>query len=667
MVSPVSESAPGSVPSEASAELPQHLRSATKTTLPEGANVLDPPIDPALEPDLEAASATRRGFLASGLATAVGLLGGRSLAAGGTGTPVFRIHPAIGIARVGNADADTYFIGPEIPGKRPLGEAPGTAVPPYKVNGKVKPQATRFRIFEYQTINGRWTPVREITLATPGIVGIQWKAHLANKKASFYKFSGPSGEGKTPAGLRNASVADRRSLEIDFGPRTIGGASQGPIEFKPGTSGNPAAESCPKKPDNTPVIDYLGQLRTDSAGRLIVLGGLGRAAYNTTAQPPTPSYANNDNWFDDVSDGPVTAVVTIQDATGATVNVPVDAGDGAWVLVGPPDFAPDVPSAVTLYDVLYDMAVRELPTPLDNALYDPGGPLANLRQLAADFQPLGTLEFPTYVPNFADEIKPLFDRGYAYRFVTALVNNKHDGLISPTLGDPSSQYAKTRTSYFAAMRTPKGAVGPSASGGTMPKALGDDPYTATSPDDEQRLTQTRTQYGLLRNWSLGKFSTTPAAPLPNAVTPHGLDRAQLESMSGGAFYPGMEVSWQIRNAALYEEPFRLDLNAMSQYYGENTKIGPGHFSRQMAVPWHADFTECANEGAYGWWPATRPDDCFPSAAAPKRIPWARSDSAFAGGNKSVSHEDMIDLWYKFGFVVKQSNIHIETERAPKIP
>jgi len=188
------------------------------------------------------AGPTRRGFLAGGLvASAATLVSNKAAAAGGT-TPasVYRIHPAIGVARLGNAPSSTYYIGPEVPGLPPLGDAPGTTAPPFKVNGQIKPQAVRFRIFEYQWVNGVLTPIREVTLDTPGVRGISWSAHLANKKASFYKFRGPLGEKEPPAALRNATETNRRSLEIDFGGRTINGRSLGPVEFRAGTSGNPA-------------------------------------------------------------------------------------------------------------------------------------------------------------------------------------------------------------------------------------------------------------------------------------------------------------------------------------------------------------------------------------------------------------------------------------------
>ncbi|HRI71275.1 MAG TPA: LodA/GoxA family CTQ-dependent oxidase [Polyangium sp.] len=608
--------------------------------------------------------ANRRSILVGGLAaSAATLVGKRASAATNVGLgSIYRIHPAIGIARVGNAPSNTYFIGPEAPGYGPLGDAPGTTAPPYKVNGQIKPQAARFRIFEYQWIDSLLTPVGEVTLDSPGVLAISWKAHLANKKASFHQFSGLRGENQAPSGLRNAGVTDRSTLEIDFGSRSISGRSLGPVEFRVGTSSDPASETYPLNTSGSPVIDYLGEIRTDAAGRLIVIGGKGLAASSISPAPQMGSFANNDNWFDDVSDGPITAVVTVDDGNGGSVDIPVDDAGGAWVLVAPPDFAPAVASVVTVYDLLYDMAVRQLPIPQDNALYKAGGQLFRVAQLAADYQDAGPAEFPNIVTLFEDEVQHIYRRGYDYRWVTSGAISRHDGLISPTLGSRSTQYRKTRQTYFASMRAP---VNAGTSTGTMPRQYGDD--TGSSTPAVQRLAVTRTQYGLLRNWAAGQFvSNTRLPPLPT-ITPHGLDKANLESAAGGAFFPGIEVGWQIRNPALFIEPFRLNLQAMSQYWGETQQIGPGHFSRQMALPWHADFADCRKGSPNTWWPTQRPDDVFASTSATTTSAWARPDGTFHSGGGSVNHEDMVEVWYQFGFVVKQGDMQVETERAAQVP
>lgn len=91
-----------------------------------------------------------------------------------------KIHPSIGIARLGSAS--TFFIGPEIPGLRPAGEQPGTKVPPYKDGGKIKPQAARFRIFEYLDKNGEYNVSREVSLAKKDVTNLKWTVHIRSMR-----------------------------------------------------------------------------------------------------------------------------------------------------------------------------------------------------------------------------------------------------------------------------------------------------------------------------------------------------------------------------------------------------------------------------------------------------------------------------------------------------
>ena len=82
-----------------------------------------------------------------------------------------KIHPALGIARVGNSP-DEFFIGPERPGDRSI-PAGG-----YKDSQcRVKRQAAQFRIFAYHDDG----PATEVTEKEAGIL---WTVHLVNKKAS---------------------------------------------------------------------------------------------------------------------------------------------------------------------------------------------------------------------------------------------------------------------------------------------------------------------------------------------------------------------------------------------------------------------------------------------------------------------------------------------------
>ncbi|HYP22320.1 MAG TPA: LodA/GoxA family CTQ-dependent oxidase, partial [Actinomycetota bacterium] len=85
-----------------------------------------------------------------------------------------RIHPAIGIARVGDSP-DEYFVGPEV--LRPRQEDA------YKdAQGRLKRQAARFRIYGYDS-DGEL--VGEITSADAEIV---WEVHVANTKGAWYDF-----------------------------------------------------------------------------------------------------------------------------------------------------------------------------------------------------------------------------------------------------------------------------------------------------------------------------------------------------------------------------------------------------------------------------------------------------------------------------------------------
>ena len=234
-----------------------------------------------------------------------------------------KIHPAIGIARLGNSP-DEFFIGPE---------RPGDHAPPaggYKdAQCRVKRQAARFRLFAYDQ-NGAL--VQEITAAD---ADISWTVHLVNKKAAADTYVG--------TGQRNASVtgADRQKLVIDPGARTLNGPDQ-QAKFDSGTF---------TLPGQSPVSVPLGEIRTDDDGHLLVLGGFGKSS--TPNNSGFSSFADNDGWHDDIADGPVTATVTLNGGGGTFTAV------GAWVITAPPKFAPPLDNIITLYDRLFDYAVQQ--------------------------------------------------------------------------------------------------------------------------------------------------------------------------------------------------------------------------------------------------------------------------------------------------------------------
>ncbi|CAB1274483.1 L-lysine 6-oxidase (fragment) [Candidatus Nitrosacidococcus tergens] len=199
---------------------------------------------------------------------------------------------SIGIARLGNSTTD-FYLAPTKIGGLPVecdshGNVMGTAFSSFRdSDGRVKRQAQPFRILRTKDNKS----YEEITLSTAEVASINWKVHLANKKAAWYQFSELAGNlllgennsyknQKTP--LRNPKVKDfskrQESLIIDPGPRTLSGANQSievdrnsiPSDYSHGSFPSP-------NPKYGRAINSLGTLKTDSEGRLLVLGAYGRA------------------------------------------------------------------------------------------------------------------------------------------------------------------------------------------------------------------------------------------------------------------------------------------------------------------------------------------------------------------------------------------------------
>jgi hypothetical protein len=204
------------------------------------------------------------------------------------------------------ADHASWYLGPEVPDPLPL---PAGS---YRDNtGALKREAARFRIYG---VNAAGTIVRELTSTDANIT---WTVQLANKKAAWYGFQlaldipEASAPGSIPTTLRNPMVTNRAALAITPSARSISGPSQSEKRFDDGTF--------------MAIPVYLGSVLTDDAGRLLVLGGHGVSASYTDAVAVT--FANNDTWYDDVADGPVTAQVNLG---GRALAV-----EPAWVVVAP--------------------------------------------------------------------------------------------------------------------------------------------------------------------------------------------------------------------------------------------------------------------------------------------------------------------------------------------
>lgn len=510
------------------------------------------------------------------------------------------IHPAIGVARIGDSrEEDGFYVGPEVPHP-----PPATREQMRDANGAIKRQAARFRVYG---LNAAGQVVREIT---PREAGIEWTVHVANKKAAWYRFEAaldlPQADSLSLP-RRNAKItgANRKSLVIDPGPRSISGTSTSGKEyhFDGGTF--------------LGVEVPLGEIRTDEAGRLLVLGGHGFSsspANDPIYDPSDPQTFNNaDGWHDDISDGPVTARVTMRGR-----ELPVDP---AWVVVAPPDYGPDFVAWRTLYDLLTDAAIESGALPFPEPVSFTEHVLPILRRMPG-------LQWVN--AGFAG----FFSRGGALDFddpelVARLAHRPEE----PGGPDPYQELRRTLANSFRPADTDNDDPR------TWPWIYGDAFGTfAGQPQDNLALSPVRTE--VLRRWVAGEFvdDWDPEAEpprhlddVPVAEQPATLDRAALDFCLADAFHPGCEMTWPMRHTSMYAAPYRirhrppgepepdygraLTQEIALQVGGPLYAQGPGDVSRWMALPWQADTAFCRSgyEPSYDpfvptFWPARVPNN-----------------------------------------------------------
>jgi len=490
-----------------------------------------------------------------------------------------RIHPAIGIARVGNSKASGnagYFLAPE------------TLNPPVPEGGYrddegcLRRQAARFRIYGYD-LEGR--AVEEIKAGRD--IYISWTVHVANTKAAWHNFDIALDipEAKdTASGRRNPQMrgAQRGNLVIDPGPKTVSGANAHPKQLVGSFWGCPV---------------YLGEIQTDGDGRLVFLGGHGKSS-TPFLNNPVSTFADNTGWHDDTSDGPVSARVILEGR-----EIPVDP---AWVVTAPPNYAPGIVVGQTMYDVIYDVLVR------DGIIASPGMP-SFTRDILPIFQQLALGQWV----NFGFQVQ--FGWGGIHDF-----SKKHnlERLAAPS-ADPELQERRLR--LFYAFRNPDYEF---TDRHGWPPLYGD-AYGDTGSDSLPRagLAITATRYNHLRQWSVGNFASDYSSSFvePDCLSkvdepdrPDMLDRAALYFCTGGPFHPGCEMTWPMRHSSLYRGRFRLKLRPpgvaepdwgdvltpaiVLQDGGPLSASGPGDLTRWMAVPWQTDTASCRSGYSTDFYP-----------------------------------------------------------------
>lgn len=506
------------------------------------------------------------------------------------------IHPSIGIARVGNSEEeDGFFVGPEVVDPPPA--------PPrfYRDSaGALKRQAARFRIYG---LNAQGQVVQELTPANAEIV---WQVHLANKKAAWYQFQIAldirEADSAPISYLRNVATADRDKLAIDPGSRSISGVN---------ASGKPSFIFDSGKFIGQAV--YLGEIRTDRAGRLLVLGGHGKSAsFDGTI---AVTFANNEGWYDDTSDGPVTAAVKY----GRQI-LPVDP---AWVVVAPPNYGPCQKSVRTMWDLMRDTAIKAkmLPAPAST--------------------------------SFDKEIRPIFERLSNLQWVNMGIAagfgwNGPNHFVTPEwlkrLADKNRSNHELRRTIANQFRNfDRDSWSPTP----WPWQYGDAMNVPAAHTPRQNLALSDTQLGFLGKWVMGDFVSdydpsqqpyTSVEEVPLAEQPDMLDRAALEFCLADAFHPGCEMTWPMRQKSLYVARFRIkhaDSDSVEPQYGPVMNAGialgllpagplgpqyPGGLTRWMAVPWQTDTASCraGYEKEYDphlptFWPARVPNQVLTNA------------------------------------------------------
>lgn len=638
----------------------------------------------------------------------------------------YSIHPAIGIGRVGNSH-DSFYLAPEVIGGLPI-EADAQGNPllrdgrPVHVTqfkdpaGRIRRQAASFRI--YRKVPGQPGQRVAVSLDDPTIEKIEWKVHVANKKAAWWNYvpllgdlmfgqynsyetwTNPPAAWKVKSeawtNLRNADTpqAQRQQLIIDPGPRVLD-APLGKAEFDKASAG---AYPHVSFPDPTAItqglpVRTLGEMRTDANGNLLVIGAYGRAGGSESIT----GFGGGDTWNDDIADGPVSATIHFKDGSA-----PVELK--AWVVIGSPKFAPELVNISTWDDVVADMSIKfknALPAAYDQGLW-----------------PATDGWNPDYVVNYEQDIRPFLERIGDYQWVATVPSMT--AFIRPAfdVGDASEANLANREKFFSYFRKPSkismatAQQAPGFSGGQ-----GDQLFSDYSKDDpaagiplmplnsgtnsvrnniiSKFSVLTDTQYFALQQWAAGKFSSaSPGLALPGTDP---LDRAAIGNCVGEPMCPGIEVTWSVRNPIIYERPYVIQHRVGADYernglspgrdeceplHWSNPTVGggcePGDLTKRMAIPWQADFYDCSVQMINFDNPAIvkNPDTLIPVPPTyyaywwPPQSPWnvisgatGKEEQALAGVPAGMqvmysrgmnSFSQMISSWKYLGFVLNQN-------------
>jgi hypothetical protein len=201
------------------------------------------------------------------------------------GTAALKIHPAIGFARLSTND-DTYVFG-----------EPQHPLPSYKSNGLIKRQAVRFRIFAYDSNNKALAELTPELLFSSNLRAV-WHVRVANRKTAKERGDDSYTISATARSDHNGGQLNGRCGDFAEGQNI-----------------------------------QLGEIRPE--GLFIPP----KAAFHrhTAGAAIPPDGMHDGNFTDNTSDG-IVSVQIFDKSTNQAITVPIF---DAWIVVCPPDFAPD--------------------------------------------------------------------------------------------------------------------------------------------------------------------------------------------------------------------------------------------------------------------------------------------------------------------------------------
>lgn len=626
--------------------------------------------------------------------------------------PQFRIYPSIGIARQGNgpAEKDQVVFSPEVPWKNLF----YTHLNLHTSEGALKKQAQRFYIYK---CDNQGNPTEKIN---PADYTIEWFVEVANKKPFWYDFNNSM---DLSVDLKNNKNLSKKFYEDRIAPG-ISASSRNPNIPSEGMSDNglqnsreelvngpnfasvslanekmaleglfpfpragQGSSNIATKLKTTPQTVKLGTIEYDkddtdakTNGSLIFYGGDGVSASLNPSDLNT-DFADNSNWYDDICDGRVTAKLT---PIGGGETIVVDGPEAAaWIASAPPDYAPQINPISSLYDLITGADPAELET-------NEASRLSMVLPLFFKFYQMQWVNLGDFLaPSFKEAIDQLTHHNdFKYLYTIDSEHPEKGNKIRKALFDP---FRNPRYDYINEPIIPSkdvtdfDALGVGTTDLKLPYYVGDGINYPGSP--AQWFAIPPMLYDQLEQWSLGNF-TTPAemihfmdnskqknpmialgkyyqkdfvdASHDPTKAPLLMTRAVLETLYGGGFHPGVELTWPMRHEQLYKQNIltyksvngteeydlfglrEVRLNSVSgdeqdaiffndfgflmvpddvvqsmdpeHYKNWLWKVTPGDLTKWMGIPWQSDAGSCQavwTKSQYpvpAWWAANLPID-----------------------------------------------------------